>query len=71
MKIDQVIDYDAKDMAKKPQRLHRRDCIHPEDEHAVFRDATEEELRTLPMSRAVRMLSNGRRPASRKCGDGR
>lgn len=48
MLINRVIDYEAKGMAKKPQKLHREDCPHPEDKHAVYRLATAEELRALP-----------------------
>jgi hypothetical protein len=47
MQINRVIDYEAKGMSKKPQKLHREDCLHSEDKHAVFRLATAEELRSL------------------------
>jgi hypothetical protein len=47
MAINKVIDYEAKGMPDKPRLLHRDDCIHPSSEHAKFRLATEEELRTL------------------------
>jgi hypothetical protein len=48
MAIDRVIDYEAKGMSDKPRFLHREDCIHPSNEHAKFRRATVEEMRTLP-----------------------
>jgi hypothetical protein len=64
MAIDRVIDYEAKGMPDKPRKLHREDCIHPEDEHAVFRPATPEELRMLSECQSCvgREQANQRRP---------
>ena len=43
-----VLDYDAMGRAGvKPKRLHRTGCTHPLPE-AVWRKATQEELKTVP-----------------------